>query len=407
MGDGQSTRPRSNFSTFLRVAVAAILTLLAAESLLRLQQVLGPVCDLQMDHLKMPSRRLGLHHGPQARMTRKLAPKKLYGQHCGHSYTAYYDPNGIRKNRLRPPYKGGSGTATILFMGDSFMQGYDDANTIPHHVWHYFHDNASHPMPIRLLNAGYSSYSPAVFIPQAKQLLPKVNPDFVVVDIDETDMGDDWFRYKPLIVRGEDGGIAGIRGSPIYGEFIGGLIKVREQPSFIARLFSKFYHTRIHMPRFNRKWLRHDVFRFSMDRDPDAKQKYQEQITFFESNVSELVRQLVGSLPNKERILLLYHPHLRHLRPDATNHYWNNFVSETIQKVAERHAVPFYNATQDLKHRFGHRPEQYYWKENMHFNFKGLAVYGELVARQLLPMLEAAKCAVAQGEVKAPGTDVP
>jgi len=37
-------------------------------------------------------------------------------------------------------------------------------------------------------NAGYTSYSPAIFVPQAKMLLPVVRPDYIVVDVDETDL---------------------------------------------------------------------------------------------------------------------------------------------------------------------------------------------------------------------------
>ena len=40
-----------------------------------------------------------------------------------------------------------------------------------------------------------------IFVPQAKKLLPLVRPDYVVVDVDETDLYDDFARYRDLIVR--------------------------------------------------------------------------------------------------------------------------------------------------------------------------------------------------------------
>ena len=48
------------------------------------------------------------------------------------------------------------------------------------------------------INAGISSYSPTLMTIQYKILKNdfKINPDYVVVHIDQTDFGDDVCRYK-------------------------------------------------------------------------------------------------------------------------------------------------------------------------------------------------------------------
>jgi hypothetical protein len=81
------------------------------------------------------------------------------------------------------------------------MEGYDDKNTLPYHVAKYFKTERGECL--KTYNAGYTSYSPSIFVPQARKLLPIVRPDYIVVDVDETDLYDDFARYRKLIVRNE------------------------------------------------------------------------------------------------------------------------------------------------------------------------------------------------------------
>lgn len=382
------------------VVLVAICTLLAAEGLLRIQQRLGPLYDLRLDHLVQraeaqakATKPLTLHHGPDVKRTYCLKDKGIYGKCAGHTYSVHYNRNGIRANKLRPSLEDDRPITTVLFMGDSFMEGYDDANTVPQRAWSHIQREGPKLLPLRLLNAGCSSYSPALFIVQAKRLLPKVRPDVVVVDIDETDLGDDWLRYRPLLVRDEKGLISGIQKSPIHSEFLRGLMAAREHRLFIVRLFSKVHHTRCHMPRFTRAWQQtgDDVLQFAMDTDPDVERKYADQIAFFESNIAELVEYLKASVPAPDRILLLHHPHLSHLKPNGRGRYWNHIVARAIGRIAKAQGVAFYGATEDLRRAFGNRPQDYYWNGDMHLNFEGIKAYADLVAERLLAVLENVK----------------
>jgi len=373
----------------LEIIVIIITTLVLLEGALRLQQKLGPIWDLSFDNATLEGVSDVINHQPLRKSTHILSSPEMYGEYAGYTYTAHYDQNGIRKNTLRPEQEHRHSGISVLFMGDSFMQGYDDGNTIPQHVWNYFQTKNSQ-FSIILYNAGCLSYSPAIFIPQAKILIPQLHPTFVVVDIDETDLGDDYIRYKNLIIRDQNGRIVAVEKTPIYFESNYGLIKLKEQPSYVARLFLSLYHKKIYMPHYIERY-RHDdrsVFSFSRDKDENAEEKYKEEIGFFRSNVVELVETLIDLIGNKDRILLLYHPHLQHLVPDQDNRYWNHFVSNTVKDVAARYDIAFYDATEDLRTRFNGNPEQYYWNKNIHFNFDGLKVYGDLVAQSLIGLIE-------------------
>ena len=79
-------------------------------------------------------------------------------------------------------------------------------------------------------------------------------------------------------------------------------------------------------------------------------------------------------------MLFISHPHLQHLKPDASGHLWNDLVSSSVQKTSVANNFLFFNATNSLKQQFGSHPENFYWKYDMHFNFEGLEQYSNAVA---------------------------
>ncbi len=81
-----------------------------------------------------------------------------------------------------------------------------------------------------------------------------------------------------------------------------------------------------------------------------------------------------------ERLIFLHHPHLEHLRANGA---FNGVVSTTIRKVAARHGVRYYDATEDLKAEFGDKATDYYILDDMHLNALGLRAYALAVAKYL------------------------
>ena len=361
-------------------------TLFLLETTLRIQQHLGPIYDLKFDHITLEGLSNVVNHKPLHKNIRKLAGSSMYGEFDGYEYIFYCDSNGIRKNSLRSSGDRENKQNSILFLGDSFMQGYDDSNTIPQHVWVYLKEKG---LVTTIYNAGFYSYSPAIFIPQSKRIIPKLNPDFVVVDIDETDLGDDIIRYNKLIVRNSNGKNIAVKFSPLFYEHLNGFVKIKKQPIFIIRLLQTIYHKKIYMPAFQKKYRsdKQPILGFSRDKDDNAQDKYQKEISIFRNNVSELADTLIELMGDRHRILFLYHPHLQHLKADADGGYWNDFVSNTVKEVAEANDIAFYKTTEDLRILFNDKPQSFYWKNNIHFNFKGIKLYGELVAIRLLSLI--------------------
>jgi hypothetical protein len=342
---------------------------------LRMQQYFGPLYDLEMKSVNLKWESNVLNHQP-APESQSLC---IYGDLTGFSYRRSYDANGVRIIDDSALLAGCRNPISVLFLGDSFMEGYDEKNTLPYHVARYFRTERG--ICLKTHNAGYTSYSPAIFVPQAKKLLPIVRPDYIVVDVDETDLYDDFARYRGLIVRNDRGQNVGVKVSPIGHECSIGLMEARDHPLYLMRFVAKLWHSFVHMPSVVEKY-RSDftLFSYSQDHGADLEQKYSEALLVFRQNLEELAEILKDYTKDGSRVLFIYHPHLQHVKPDVAGRLWNGLVSSTVQNICVANDFLFFNATETLKQRFGAHPENFYWKGDMHFNFKGLEEYSSAVA---------------------------
>lgn len=343
----------------------------------RAQQYFGPLYDLEMASVNLNWESDVVNHQP----TPENQNLCIYGDLTGFTYKRSFDANGIRIIDDRDLLAGCRNPASVLFLGDSFMEGYDDANTLPYHVARYF--KGERGVCLKTYNAGFTSYSPAIFVPQAKKLLPIVRPDYVVVDVDETDLYDDFARYRNLIVRNARGQNIGVKVSPIGHACSAGLMQAREHPLYVMRLAAKLWHAYVRMPAVIEKYRSSDLtlFSWSQDHDADLERKYAEPLSVFRQNLQELADVLKDYTADGSRVLFVFHPHIQHLKPDASGRLWNDLVSGSVQKMAADNNFLFFNATATLKQRFGSQPEKFYWRSgDMHYDFSGLEEYSNAVA---------------------------
>ena len=342
---------------------------------LRLQQYFGPLDDLEMPSVNLKWESNVLNHKPEPE-NQNLC---IYGDLTGFSYKRYYDANGIRIIDDTALLAGCRNPISALFLGDLFMEGYDDKNTLPYHVAEYF--KTERGRCLKTYNAGFTSYSPAIFVPQARRLLPIVHPDYIVVDVDETDLYDDFARYRRLIVRNERGQNVGVKVSPIGHECSISLMAARKHSLYLMRFVAKLWYSLVQMPSVLEKY-RSDLTLFSYSRDhgADLEQKYSEALSSFRQNLQELAGILKDYTKDGSRVLFIFHPHLEHLKPNSSGRVWNDLVSSSVQKMCVANNFLFFNATETLKQRFGSHPENFYWNGDMHFSFEGLDEYSKAVA---------------------------
>lgn len=339
--------------------------LLLVELVLRVQQWVGPIYDLEFNGIDIKTLSDVINHQPST----------LNGK---------YNELGVRINSLRPQYDSADQPYQVLFMGDSFMQGLSESDTIPQHIWSYF--GGFENFKVEFLNAGNSSYSPMIFIPQFKRLIERYDPEIVVLNIDETDLGDDFLRYRHLATRNSSGDVAAVKRTPTNHEFTYGFLNIKKHPLYIIRFFLKIWHTRIYMPLFIKAYLkdRPHVLSYSWDYSEEETDQYSEEIDFFRKNVQELIGLIKTKIPDQNRFVIIYHPHLQHLLPNKRDRKkWQSLVKDTLQELANKHDVLFYDYTEDFTILSDGDYERYYIPKDMHFNEMGLELYGKSVGRYL------------------------
>jgi peptidylprolyl isomerase len=290
--------------------------------------------------------------------------------------TQGYDEVGVR--RLFSPHfaEGHPSSCRVLFMGDSFMEGFSDRDSIPGHVWEYFKGFGG--SSVEFLNAGCSSYSPLIFIPQFKRIEPVHQPSRVVLLIDETDFGDDFIRYRHLAVR-RDGRVVAVKKTPVLEESLRGMDRLRRMPLYLMRFFYKRWFTRVHLPAvledYRKSTDERSVLQFvRLQEDPGH---YKAETDFFEKNVDELV-ELIVSKVGPENLVLVWHPYWKHLTGQ-----WRTNVRPVLERQARKRGVLFYDFTEDLEAKWKGDFARYYVPRDIHFNHEGLKLYGNSLAQFL------------------------
>lgn len=352
--------------------IMALLCVAGIEIILRLQQIFGPAYELEFTSLINQTPSDILNHVPNA---------------SGATSGRKFDKLGIRQYSSLERPKICERSIKILFLGDSFMQGYDEAHTIPFLITKWL---AKENICVEPFNAGLSSYSPAIFVPQIRILYPIIQPDYIIIDIDETDFYDDNVRYKQFITRDAlDRNIA-VKAGSNYREVMDEVDGVRAQHSYIARLikiqFSKYLKL-INSTSAQRTGENDAIFELSKLDPESARTKFNNELAFFKSNIQEIISALKEYNFDLDRLMFIRHPHLEHLSGGAGGPIFNNVIFEAVKDVAVANNVKIYDSLPDLQAAFDGHPEIYYFKNDMHFNFKGMEAYSEAVSAQLAPML--------------------
>ena len=375
---------RHRRATLLALAVS-VATLAGLELGLRMLPQVARSFDGWMGACEQAQAATPLHHAPNAgSLQQRLDSETVYGRFAGWQYEERYDERGIKHSTLRP--QEGEGMR-ILFMGDSFIEGYDDVNTVPQRAYEWIIGHGSLQRPVIILNAAYSSYSPLIFTVQAKRLLPVVRPDFVVVDIDETDIYDDAVRYRDQVVRDEQGRVVAIGRNPERQQLIEGCAEIASLPLQLLRLTGTLYY-QLRLTLLDWRQRRSErLFAVAEIGDRDLPPELVEQMRYFSTTLDELFATLKEHVP-ASRILIVRHPHLRHLQKDNSGRpAMNRKVGELVAAAANRNGVAFFDAQDELATQFAGNPERYYWNVDMHFDFDGIRAYGELVGREAMRKL--------------------
>ncbi len=350
--------PKSGIGAAVVSLAAVVGTLALAEVLLRVQQQAGPFVRLSgFPQNEQLSNRF--HH-------RRGATDSAV-QTTWHPASA---PDGAR-------------VVTILFLGDSWLEsggivsGFIDAIApgLPEDV------------QLKLVNGGTTSFSPSLIMLQGELLISEHAPDLVVVNIDETDVMDEFVRYRPTAVFDVDGQLLTVPPDGYHAAYSAGLVALEEQPLYILRLAEKVYFQRVLMPR-----LRRALQARGLAADPayelllgpqlsdDPQREFGEELSYFGDRLQEMIARL-GRATCDGCVLITHHPHLPQL--EAVGGAYNNVVGDTLAAVADRKGVGYFDAADAIDAMYGEDYPQFFkWPQDKfsHLTAAGYRRYGAAIA---------------------------
>ncbi|MBF0501985.1 MAG: hypothetical protein HQM09_17735 [Candidatus Riflebacteria bacterium] len=342
----------------------------------------GPVIDLAPN---VDGYQLGLdhylNHGPATGSSIYRLPKSMLPASYATEvvYSQVFDEDGLRVIAGIPSLA--TGAPRLLFLGDSFMQGFDDDHTISEIVRRKLLQQG---LTFSALNGGFSSYSPIIFIAQARKLLPKIRPKCILVDIDPTDLYDDNIRYRNLANRDMNGHIYSVTPSGPARKSYLTYLSLNENILYITRLVRKAIFLKAVYHQYNEGYTDGasgniiDYTSFLSATAPVV--VFPDHIAFFEKNLHELAglcKEFVG----EQNILFVTHPHLRHFPKYKQNaKIFNTIIADIVGKVAREEKICFFDASMDLFTAFGENPEQYFFRYDIHYNLEGIQIYSNIIA---------------------------
>jgi lysophospholipase L1-like esterase len=360
--DGAPPRPLSIRRKILFLGVLVSLGLGAAELCLR---ILMPDTDI----------RTALKRGGLIRPYKANAKADLIAE----EFRVRYSINefGYRDKRGRS-FDNNQGRQRVLLLGDSFTEGYgveldQRYSQILDNKW----------PDIELWNTARMGSSPLFYVYQLRQLLPKLKPDLVLVQLFDNDLNENNLRYAKYDERGRLGPLPDkLKPSDSYFDNLPELalhtawkrLRRKMKGKALPRLFVKPGAAVSKQSLvFKAAPDQAQVFNFYEAKElPQWRDRFQKQ--------ERLLRQLINEFRQQSpqsQLLFLYVPHIIAFSKS------NNPHSRLIEKLCLELKVPFIDSTDIFKGR-AQKPEYYYYSKDLHWNARGHS----LIAKELEPIIK-------------------
>ena len=273
----------------------------------------------------------------------------------------------------------------LLLLGDSWIEDEYLSNTIGNE----FADKTG--KCVQSINGGNSSYSPSLYLLRARQAFNTYgNFDYIIVNIDETDIGDEWLRCRIPTVRDMSGKIIAVPyDNDLHAQYSwNGKLWAESSNFYFIRLirFAFFYKVLVpslynltFSPEYS-SWMRY-VFA------PDAAALFQKENEYFEARLMEMAAELSGFAPEAESVFVTHHPHLRGLVDTIDNgKLYLPIVSEAIARLQEKAGVSVLDARNHIIEIHGDAfPNNTYIDGDpfSHLNSDGGIRYGKWIVGQI------------------------
>lgn len=278
-----------------------------------------------------------------------------------------------------------AGLKRILVLGDSFTEGYYFEDTVAARLETALRER-NPSQKYEVVNCGFSSYSPLLHYIRLKNQFLAFQPDVILLNIDNTDIWDDYWGYRPLGQFAPDGEPISVHRPqellraikehgwrlsylfrylmlltpappPATGPAAGAISAAAPQASADRGRFDYFYA----LPPQSREW--------------------QTEVAYCISNVERTVN--LARSKGVPMVVTIY-PHVQQLpAPDGRPPTWNREFEFALARMSERIGAPFFSAYDAIAEAYQRDPG-IYWGFDMHFTPRGQRVWADTLVRYWL-----------------------
>lgn len=287
------------------------------------------------------------------------------------------------------------GSKRIFYVGDSTVQGVVEQDKKMTEIVEKELNKILNKKDerIEVINTGTTSYSPLLYYLLIKNELVRYSPDIVVINIDMTDVRDDYVYKKlsildrnnlPLAVKPSD-----VKGKETYRLTPQGIVKIPSHTlwlwqiqEFARETSALYYHTEnliysVPKPRFLKAMFPQPTNLYILaDTSAD----------WLSLSWTEETRQNVDySMFVLGQTILFLKQHNIKVSITGVPHYpqytgiWSARPHEILAKVAKDYDIPYLNSHEALKNKIKNsKQSQYYWENDpTHFNEEGDSIWAK------------------------------
>jgi lysophospholipase L1-like esterase len=326
---------------------------------------------------------------PNLRLSVTLLEPKRYPDPLTFRFNSYGCRDGREPQVPKPP-----GLRRILVMGDSFTEGLYETDTAAAELQRRL-DRIPGEYRYEVMNCGCVSYSPLLHFLRLKHELLRLAPDIVVVNIDLTDVYDDYMRYRPLYDFSPDGEPVSMRNPARWGNrftswAVAEFDTARVLYAYRARFLRAVYRPLVRLG-FNQAFLgiapNEDALFSYHSTMPVDSEEWRRGVSFCLANVFRLV-QLARK--NGVRPIITIYPHKEQLRPDRNGRLWHREFEYRLERLCRDSGVEYYSAFDGIRQAF-ESGQPVFFEDDMHFTPEGQRLWGGLLAKYVVSRLEAGK----------------
>jgi lysophospholipase L1-like esterase len=271
------------------------------------------------------------------------------------------------------------GVRRILILGDSFTEGDYDEDTIALHLEARLKQTGGGSQ-VEVVNCGCASYSPLLEYLRLKNQLLEMEPDEIILNIDQTDIFDDYWRYRPFLRVGPDNEPLGV-GQPFT--LKRRVVKWLELHSDLGRFLSGLrwrWMTRSDGPGTQASTVKPraptqaNIFVYQSTLPVDSS-SWQLEVGYCLGNIARIIRYTQQrGIP----LTITMYPHRQQLRPDPGEKLWNREFESRVERLCRESGVGFFSAFDGIASAYRTNPD-IYWATDMHFTPEGARIWADLV----------------------------